>query len=164
MHHITFCFFDASCHRVLCTSSPCSLQDLWRSHDCSLVHCLLLFRLQRRMEGTERWGLEQVAMDEEVYVTRITFISKLIQEHCYFLHCSGNVIFQDEGLRIAWQYKKYFGEEKTFRAEHRGGPSFPLLTLHFILLFPCWWFSAVHTEPPFLFKFSWHGCLENIIY
>ncbi|KAG2613108.1 elongator complex protein 4-like isoform X2 [Panicum virgatum] len=25
----------------------------------------------------------------------------------------------DEGLRIAWQYKKYFGDEKTSRAEHK---------------------------------------------
>ncbi|OEL37175.1 hypothetical protein BAE44_0001805 [Dichanthelium oligosanthes] len=26
----------------------------------------------------------------------------------------------DEGLRIAWQYKKYFGDEKTSHAEHKG--------------------------------------------
>ena len=27
---------------------------------------------------------------------------------------------QDEGLRIAWQYRKYFGDERTSGAEHRG--------------------------------------------
>ncbi|WVZ79259.1 hypothetical protein U9M48_026861 [Paspalum notatum var. saurae] len=26
----------------------------------------------------------------------------------------------DEGLRIAWQYKKYFGDEKTYGVEHNG--------------------------------------------
>jgi hypothetical protein len=55
MHHTTFCFLDASWHRVLCTSSLCSLQYLWRNHGCSLVHCLPLFPLQR-MEGIEWWG------------------------------------------------------------------------------------------------------------
>nr|CAB3498038.1 unnamed protein product [Digitaria exilis] len=32
---------------------------------------------------------------------------------------SGDGRGSDEGLRIAWQYKKYFGDEKTSRAEHR---------------------------------------------
>jgi len=164
MHHTTFCFFDASWHNASCTSSPCSLQDLWRSRGCSVVHCLLLFRLQRRMEDTEWWGLEHVVMDEEVYVTWIIFISKLnCQRAFFFLYCSGYVISQDEGLRIAWQYKKYFGDEKASSAEHKGGPSLPVLMFCFILLFSCWLFYAVHIEPPVLFKISWHGYLENIL-
>ena len=28
---------------------------------------------------------------------------------------------QHEGLRIAWQYRKYFGDKRTSGAEHRGG-------------------------------------------
>ncbi|AQL04710.1 Elongator complex protein 4 [Zea mays] len=35
----------------------------------------------------------------------------------------------DEGLRIAWQYKKYFGDDKTSRAEHKGGSFTPSLNL-----------------------------------
>jgi len=60
----------------------------------------------------------------------------------------------DEGLRIAWQYKKYFGDEKASSAEHKGGPSLPVLMFCFILLFSCWLFYAVHIEPPVLFKIS----------
>jgi hypothetical protein len=44
------------------------------------------------------------------------------------LYQSGCVIVQDEGLRIAWQYRKYFGDERNSSAENRGD------TL--ILLFP----------------------------
>lgn len=50
---------------------------------------------------------------------------------------------QDEGLRIAWQYKKYFGDEKTSGGGHKGGHSLPLLIPHF---FCCWRFLQNHAS------------------
>uniref|UniRef100_A0A0D9WSG4 Elongator complex protein 4 n=1 Tax=Leersia perrieri TaxID=77586 RepID=A0A0D9WSG4_9ORYZ len=37
---------------------------------------------------------------------------------------SGDGRASDEALRIAWQYKKYFGEERTSHAEHRDNQEF----------------------------------------
>jgi len=49
------------------------------------------------------------------------------QEAIFFLYCTEIFIIQDEGLRIAWQYKKYFGDDS--RAEHKGGSFTPSLNL-----------------------------------
>jgi len=42
------------------------LQDLWRSWGCSLVHCMIPFHLQRRVEGTEKReaDIREVSRDE----------------------------------------------------------------------------------------------------
>lgn len=45
----------------------------------------------------------------------------------FFSYCPEILIIQDEGLRIAWQYKKYFGDDS--RAEHKGGSCIPSLNL-----------------------------------
>lgn len=150
MHHTTFCFFDASWHRVLYTSSPCCLQDLWRNHGYSLVHCLLLFHLQRRMEGTEWWGSEQVVMDEEVYVSWIIFISKvklprrvllILLWKCYFTGWG----FEDSLAvqEILWRWEKFWWW--TWRWSFT-----PSINTSFIL------FLAISAEPCFLCKFNIH--------
>lgn len=56
-------------------------------------------------------------------------------------------IIQDEGLRIAWQYKKYFGDDS--RAEHKGGPFTPSLNL------VCSVIDFFFVEPCFSCQFSW---------
>jgi elongator complex protein 4 len=76
-------------------------------------------------DGRANVGLQKV----------ILFHNWSCQGAFFFLYCSEFVIMQDEGLRIAWQYKKYFGDEKTSRAEHKGGPPFHLLIS---CLFCCW--------------------------
>jgi hypothetical protein len=63
---------------------------------------------------------------------------------------------QDEGLRIAWQYKKYLGDEKASHGGHRGGP----LLIFFFLLFYCCLYSAVHPRSCFLSTFRSMDNLE----
>lgn len=77
---------------------------------------------------------EQLAMDEQAYVClveELCFAEIVCCEHVSLLSWICNVTVQDEGLRIAWQYRKYFGDERNSSAEHRGDvliPPFHLFT------------------------------------
>nr|CAB3493059.1 unnamed protein product [Digitaria exilis] len=77
---------------------------------------------------------------------------------------SGDGRVSDEGLRIAWQYKKYFGDEKTSRAEHRvlGGCNLMLTLAQLIkgVDFAC--ISMVSGTVVLLLKLSFIVILQDV--